>query len=76
MIGLEVIECPYMPEGFIALKDAVGLMVLNIKTGIGFRLPEIRIDVGMPTEFKVTGDTATGFFPLRVQFGWCGDLPY
>jgi hypothetical protein len=36
---LKVVECPYMPEGFVALADRTGWVVCNTKTGDTFRIP-------------------------------------
>ena len=56
MIFPKIIECPYMPPGFIAMEDASGIVVGNTATGYVFRLPKIELlpDSGKFDNFRHT----------------------
>jgi hypothetical protein len=40
---LKIIESPYMPEGFIAMRGFGGMSVLNVGTGYIISIPDISI---------------------------------
>lgn len=56
----DIIECPYMPDGFIAMKDAAGTVVMNTATGVGFRIPPFEFELKMPDSFRLDGDRIVG----------------
>ena len=51
--GIDLIECPYMPAGFVAFREADGsTVVLNTQNGFSFKLPPIGFTTAMPSPFR------------------------
>lgn len=63
---VEWIDCPYMPDGWVAMRDAVGIAALNVTDGYMIRMPPIEFTFKMPTTFSLKGDMLTGY----IEAGW------
>ena len=64
----EIVECPYMPDGFIAMKDDRGTVVANLKTGHVFRIPPVEFELKMPETLHVEGDRIFGTIAMTWRF--------
>ena len=64
----QIIECPYMPKDFIAMKDAAGIVVQNVNTGYTFRIPPIKLEIELPREYDLSGDALTAKLLATVRF--------
>lgn len=65
---VELIECPYLPDGLIAMRDAAGIVAMNTANGICFRVPPIEFELNMPETFSVDGDRITGTMKMLWRF--------
>jgi hypothetical protein len=49
----KIVDCPYMPEGFMALENPDGsFVVFNLKTGYGFKIPSISLLQPLPIKWE------------------------
>lgn len=62
---MDIVECPYMPKGFILLDDGANHYALNTETGIAIKIPKFKMDFDFPMEYRNSGDRVIGTIKMK-----------
>ena len=66
MTEVEWLDCPYMPDGWIAMKDKQGVHAIEVSTGYKISFPLLKYSLGISPEFKVDGDKVIGYLQFSL----------